>query len=86
MPADSSDWEEGMQGASGKWKDNVSAAARDNSYSEGIAAYLGVDPGQVTTEDDWESGVSGVSEEEFNRSVSGKGDKWARNYERGVTR
>lgn len=85
MPADPDDWESGMQGAADSWKAGVSRAGADEDYAQGLANYLGVSAGSITTDDDWRAGVADVSESEFQQSIEGKGQKWADNFERGVT-
>lgn len=77
-------WERKMQNAGQKWKDRVQG--QQNEYESGVADFLGVSEGEVSTGSDWSSGVDSVSASEFQNSVEGKGDKWARNVRDGLTR
>lgn len=77
-------WERKMSNAGSKWKDGVSGKQGD--YEQGVADFLGTDPGNVSTGGDWEDGVSAVSASDFQSQVAGKGDKWARRTENGMTR
>jgi len=77
-------WERKTANSGGKWKRNVSG--KKHAYESGIARFIGVSPGQITTGGTWQREVSAVSAAEFNQSVQGKGGKWRANYIAGVTR
>lgn len=83
MPANGDDWESKAEGKGNKWKQNTQGS-RDE-YEQGVAEYLGVSEAEIATGSTWEQQVDRVSADEFNRSVQGKGQKWADNYTRGMT-
>lgn len=75
-------WEEKTGGKGAKWKENATAGS--SQYAAGVAKFLGESPSAAVVQRQ-RDGINRVSAEDFNASVSGKGEKWARNYRRGMT-
>lgn len=75
-------WERKMQNAGEKWKQAVSG--KSEALAEGLRA-AGASPGPQFLSA-WSAGVDGTSAADFQNSVSGKGDKWQRNFLAGVSR
>lgn len=75
------------EGAKQKWARKVSGSAwkegvkgKDSAYCQGVADFLGVSSCSADKKSAWSSGVEAVSASDFDRAVSGKEDKWLRNY------
>lgn len=85
MPADPDDWTSKTEGKGQKWKQNADSSEAEQNYREGLADYLGISEGDVATDQTWRDQVGRVSASDFDSAIAGKGDKWARNFERGVT-
>lgn len=76
-------WERKTAGAGSKWKANVQG--KRSEWEAEMADFLGVSTDQITKGDEWETEVNAVSSSEFQNSISGKGDKWARRVREGLT-
>ncbi len=75
-------WERKTAGAGERWKRNTNGAAQ--RYAQGETEFLGA-PVSGSVVQAWEQGVGAVGADEFQRSISGKGGKWAENYRRSMT-
>lgn len=73
-------WERKTAGAGGKWKSRVSA----EKTAAGLRA-IGVTPGPEYMAA-LSAGLSATSADDFQKSISGKGNKWRENYQSGVSR
>jgi len=76
-----------LERASKKWTENTSGknwkagvTGKGGDFCEGVAEFLGVKSCNPETAKAWTEGVEGVSVEDFNAAVKGKGSKWARRY------
>ena len=75
-------WERKTANAGPKWK--AATTAKGSEYSAGVQRFLGVAPSAAVVAA-YEQGIAAVSAEDFQRSISGKGTKWAENTRRGFT-
>jgi len=76
-------WVRKTQNAGQKWATGVQQAGA-SAYCEGLAK-LGINPGACMQSAGaaWQAGVNAVGAQGFQAAISGKGDKWARNFLRG---
>ena len=74
-------WERKMQSAGANWKAGVSG--KRSALADGLRA-AGASPGERFL-GNWQAGVDATSADQFQQSVSGKGNKWQENFLRGVS-
>lgn len=75
-------WERKTANAGSNWKRGVQG--QGGAFQRGLAEFLGATP-RADIVSSWESGVGAVSAEDFQRSISGKGGKYAENLRRALT-
>jgi len=75
-------WEAKTANAGDKWK--ASLAGAESRWAQGLSE-AGAPPGPLTTQA-YSSGISRVSAQDFQASISGKGSRWAENFRRGISR
>jgi hypothetical protein len=69
-------WKRKVKGE--KWKKNVTG--KENDFCEGIKEFLGVSTCNPDVVSNWREGVDNVSASDFDKSVSGKEEKWFNKY------
>lgn len=77
-----SNWERKTQAAGARWKAGTQGA--EDRWAAGLSE-AGAPPGPLTRAA-YSSGIGSVSADDFQRSISGKGSKWAENFRRGISR
>jgi hypothetical protein len=75
-------WEAKMQTAGQKW--DAAKSYMPQNWAEGLRA-AGASPGPLTSRA-YQEGISRISASDFQSAVSGKGDKWERNFLAGISR
>ena len=75
-------WERKTANAGAKWKAAVTGKGAE--YSAGVQRFLGAAPSAMVVSN-YEQGVAGVSAQDFQNAIAGKGAKWAENLRRGLT-